>query len=96
MCSTYQTSVSSQVYADRAPTHVRNFLRMAFAGVYDGSEVRLYVDGALIDTTPATGSRTLNEDTPASWRRSASRRAWVLLPLPSPPSNDKNSDKTLS
>lgn len=31
------------------------------AGVYDGSEVRLYVDGTLVDSQPASGTRTLNQ-----------------------------------
>ncbi|MCH2160319.1 MAG: metallophosphoesterase [Phycisphaerales bacterium] len=31
------------------------------AGVYDGSEVRLYLDGKLLDRKPASGARTRNE-----------------------------------
>ena len=30
------------------------------AGVYDGSEVRLYVDGRLVSSSPCSGTRTLN------------------------------------
>jgi hypothetical protein len=31
------------------------------AGVYDGSEVRMYLDGELLDTRPASGSRRTND-----------------------------------
>lgn len=44
-----------ELYADRAPTHVRSFLRMASAGVYDGTALHriargFVIQGGFLDT----------------------------------------------
>ena len=42
--------VTVEFFADRAPEHVRNFLRLADAGVYDGSAFHRVVPGFVIQT----------------------------------------------
>ena len=42
--------VTIEVFADRAPEHVRNFLRLADAGVYDGTAFHRVVPGFVIQT----------------------------------------------
>ena len=42
--------VTVELFADRAPEHVRNFLRLADAGVYDGSAFHRVVPGFVIQT----------------------------------------------
>ena len=42
--------VTLELFADRAPEHVRNFLRLASAGVYDGSAFHRVVPGFVIQT----------------------------------------------
>ena len=41
-------NVTVELYADRAPTHVRSFLRMASAGVYDGTALHRVARGFVI------------------------------------------------
>ena len=41
-------NVTIELYADRAPTHVRSFLRMASAGVYDGTALHRVAPGFVI------------------------------------------------
>lgn len=43
-------SITVDLYPDRAPTHVRNFLRLAEAGVYDGMSFHRVVPGFVIQT----------------------------------------------
>ena len=43
-------SIRVELYPDRAPNHVRNFLRLAEAGVYDGMEFHRVVPGFVIQT----------------------------------------------
>ena len=43
-------SISVELYPDRAPNHVRNFLRLAEAGVYDGMAFHRVVPGFVIQT----------------------------------------------
>lgn len=43
-------SVTFEFFADRAPAHVRNFLRLADAGVYDGTAFHRVVSGFVIQT----------------------------------------------
>lgn len=42
--------ITVDLYPDRAPTHVRNFLRLAEAGVYDGMSFHRVVPGFVIQT----------------------------------------------
>ena len=42
--------VTVEFFADRAPLHVRNFLRLADAGVYDGTAFHRVVPGFVIQT----------------------------------------------
>ena len=41
-------NVTVELYADRAPTHVRSFLRLASAGVYDGTALHRVARGFVI------------------------------------------------
>ena len=43
-------SITVELYPDRAPFHVRNFLRLAEAGVYDGMSFHRVVPGFVIQT----------------------------------------------
>ena len=43
-------SITVELYPDRAPNHVRNFLRLAEAGVYDGMSFHRVVPGFVIQT----------------------------------------------
>ena len=42
--------ITVELYPDRAPSHVRNFLRLAAAGVYDGISFHRVVPGFVIQT----------------------------------------------
>ena len=42
--------ITVELYPDRAPNHVRNFLRLAAAGVYDGMSFHRVVPGFVIQT----------------------------------------------
>ena len=41
-------NITVELYADRAPTHVRSFLRLASAGVYDGTALHRVAPGFVI------------------------------------------------
>ena len=45
---------------DLAPNHVRNFLRLAEAGVYDGMSFHRVVKGFVIQTAPADPCRAVD------------------------------------
>jgi peptidyl-prolyl cis-trans isomerase B (cyclophilin B) len=50
-------SITLELFPDRAPTHVRQFLRLAQAGVYDGTAFHRVVPGFIVQTG-ALNSRT--------------------------------------
>jgi len=55
-------SITVELFPDRAPEHVRNFLRLADAGVYDGMAFHRVVSGFVIQTgSPATRETPLSE-----------------------------------
>ena len=56
-------SVTIELFADGAPEHVRNFLRLADAGFYDGMAFHRVVPGFVIQTGfPPTRSTPLSEE----------------------------------
>lgn len=50
-------NMTVEVFADRAPNHVRNFLRLAETGVYDGTEFHRVVKGFVIQGGSLQGRR---------------------------------------
>jgi peptidyl-prolyl cis-trans isomerase B (cyclophilin B) len=53
--------VTIELFADRAPEHVRNFLRLAATGVYDGTSFHRVVRGFVVQTGSVTTRGPLSE-----------------------------------
>ena len=53
--------ITVEFFADKAPEHVRNFLRLASLGVYDGTSFHRVVRGFVIQTGALTSRGPLNE-----------------------------------
>jgi peptidyl-prolyl cis-trans isomerase B (cyclophilin B) len=54
-------SITVEFFADKAPEHVRNFLRLASLGVYDGTAFHRVVRGFVIQTGALTSRAPLSE-----------------------------------
>jgi peptidyl-prolyl cis-trans isomerase B (cyclophilin B) len=54
-------SITVEFFADKAPEHVRNFLRLASIGVYDGTSFHRVVRGFVIQTGALTSRGPLTE-----------------------------------
>ncbi len=54
-------SITVEFFADKAPEHVRNFLRLASAGVFDGTAFHRVVRGFVIQTGALTSRGPLTE-----------------------------------
>lgn len=54
-------SITVEFFADKAPEHVRNFLRLASLGVYDGTSFHRVVRGFVIQTGALTSRGPLSE-----------------------------------
>ena len=54
-------SITIELFGDKAPEHVRNFLRLASAGVYDGTSFHRVVRGFAIQTGAMTSRGPLTE-----------------------------------
>ena len=62
--ATLDTSMGAmtiELFADRAPEHVRNFLRLAASGVYDGTSFHRVVRGFVVQTGSITTRGPLTE-----------------------------------
>ena len=53
--------ITVELFADKAPGHVRNFLRLAQAGVYDGTAFHRVVKGFAVQTGSLTSRGPLTE-----------------------------------
>ena len=53
--------ITVEFFADKAPEHVRNFLRLASAGVFDGTAFHRVVPGFVIQTGAVTSRGPLSE-----------------------------------
>ncbi|HXG55413.1 MAG TPA: peptidylprolyl isomerase [Vicinamibacterales bacterium] len=53
--------ITVELFADKAPEHVRNFLRLAQAGVYDGTAFHRVVKGFAVQTGSVTSRGPLTE-----------------------------------
>jgi peptidyl-prolyl cis-trans isomerase B (cyclophilin B) len=63
-------SITIEVFPDRAPNHVRQFLRLAASGVYDGTAFHRIVTGFVIQGGHMPTRRAPLEDKQASYVRS--------------------------
>ena len=103
-CSRPRWAISRLSFTpDKAPKHVRNFLRLAQAGVYDGMSLHRVVKGFVIQSGHLpTRREPLNESqqkyvrqTEGGVQRSAARaRApsrWPAWPSPTPPARRSSS-----
>ena len=63
-------AITIEVFPDRAPNHVRQFLRLAASGVYDGTAFHRIVKGFVIQGGHMPTRRAPLEDKPASYVRS--------------------------
>jgi peptidyl-prolyl cis-trans isomerase B (cyclophilin B) len=63
-------NITIELFPDRAPNHVRQFLRLAASGVYDGTAFHRIVKGFVIQGGHMPTRREPLEDRPASYVRS--------------------------
>ena len=73
---TSQGSITIEFFADKAPEHVRNFLRLAVSGVFDGTSFHRVVRGFVVQTGSVTTRGALSD-----------KQSRLIKPLP-PEFND--------
>ena len=73
MLDTSAGPITIEFFADKAPEHVRNFLRLAQAGVYDGMAFHRVAPGFVIQTGALTSARPAHREAAGDWCTICSR-----------------------